>query len=438
LNFITSLLDQYGYIILFTGLLLELIALPTPGEILMSYCGFLVYQNKLNWGISILVSAMGASIGITISFFIGLYLGKTFFVKYGSYIHMGPERMEKTSKWFERHGNKLLIIAYYIPGVRHITGYFSGITKIPYRKFAFNAYLGAFIWAGTFITLGKILGPKWEIFHSSIKKYLIIISLVIVAIIIVYYIYKNYKSRIINFTIQLLKNTLKTYHSLGKVKVVVACIAFSFLLLLVLVASLIQDFLANEFSQFDIIASFLVQSIFTSNWSGFMRFFMVITSPGALIILIVIIVIWIILKDENKLLEIRALFFVIIAGQLLQEGLGLVFHKIGPLTAYIIGDIKHAFPNQQAFMAVVAFGFGAYILLRHTDKAYLKPLTIIIFLSICLFTGLSGIFFQTQYPSDVSAGYAFGGVWLSLNIVLLEVFRSLQKVNNTNDVIKGI
>lgn len=49
-------------------------------------------------------------------------------------------------------------------------------------------------------------------------------------------------------------------------------------------------------------------------------------------------------------------------------------------------------------------------------------------LIICFLVGISLIFLQIQYPSDVASGYAFGGVWLSLNIVLLEVFRILPKM----------
>jgi membrane protein DedA with SNARE-associated domain len=151
-QYITGLFNHYGYIVLYVALTLELIAFPTPGETLMTYCGFLVFQGKLNWGISIIVAVLGVISGITTSYFIGRSLGTPFFKKYGSYIHLGPERLDKTSEWFKKYGNGLLVITYFIPGIRHITGYFSGVTKIPYKKFALNTYVGAFIWTGTFIS----------------------------------------------------------------------------------------------------------------------------------------------------------------------------------------------------------------------------------------------------------------------------------------------
>lgn len=126
---ITELFNHYGYIVLFIALTLELIAFPTPGETLMTYCGFIVFKGKLNWGISIIVAAFGVITGITISYFIGRTLGTPFLKKYGSYIQMGPDRLEKTSKWFEKYGNGLLVIAYFIPGIRHVTGYLNPLPR---------------------------------------------------------------------------------------------------------------------------------------------------------------------------------------------------------------------------------------------------------------------------------------------------------------------
>lgn len=49
-------------------------------------------------------------------------------------------------------------------------------------------------------------------------------------------------------------------------------------------------------------------------------------------------------------------------------------------------------------------------------------------IGVCVVMGLTEVFFQVQYPSDAVAGYVFGGVWLSLNIVLMKVFHVLPKI----------
>lgn len=311
----------------------------------MAYCGFLIFQGKMNWAVSIMVATFGVISGVTISYVIGHTLGFTFLRKYGKYIHMGSEKLEKTSKWFERYGNKLLVVTYFIPGVRHVTGYFSGITKIPFRKFAIRAYVGAFIWTGTFISLGKILGSNWEKFHASITKYLIIGGLIIATAIIVIYLYRNYKAQIIEAVINLFINSIKIFHSLGRLKIVISFISLVFIGLSALVIGLIQDFLANEFNQFDTISTFIIKSIFKDNWTYIMNL----------------------------------------------------------------------------------FGFASFIIVRHAKKPWIRTSSWLLALVFSIFSGLSPLFFQTHYPSDVAAGYVFGGVWLSLNIVLLEVFRILPK-----------
>jgi membrane protein DedA with SNARE-associated domain len=60
-------MDQFGYAILLLALMLELLALPLPGEVIMNYAGLLVFQGKLNWSLSIIMVGVGASIGMTVS-----------------------------------------------------------------------------------------------------------------------------------------------------------------------------------------------------------------------------------------------------------------------------------------------------------------------------------------------------------------------------------
>ena len=56
MQFLTNWIEHYGYVILFLSLMLELIALPIPGEFLMGYAGVLVFQGKFSWILSIIIS----------------------------------------------------------------------------------------------------------------------------------------------------------------------------------------------------------------------------------------------------------------------------------------------------------------------------------------------------------------------------------------------
>ncbi len=357
MSFITDLFNHCGYIVLFASLTLELIALPTPDETLMTYCGFLVSQGKLNWTICIIVASSGVILGITISYFIGKTLGTIFFTKYGSYVYMGPDKLEKTSKWFEKYGNGLLVIAYFIPGIRHVTGYFSGITKIPYKKFAVNAYIGAFVWTGTFISLGKILGSDWEKFYVSIKKYLIIGSIIIGAVLICIYLYRSYKQQVFEFVERTLNYSFKIFQSLGRVRIAVVGIAMVFIGSVVSIIDIIQDLLANEYDQFNKIASYIIIQIFPNNWTLLFNLTVFITAYPVLILITILLFVWIMYKGKNRFLEFGFLLFTVLGGKILEEVLRFIFHRLGPLGVAIDWHTKFSFPSEQSLMALITYGF---------------------------------------------------------------------------------
>jgi hypothetical protein len=319
-------------------------------------------------------------------------------------------------------------VSYFIPGVRHVTGYFSGITDIPYKKFALNSYIGALIWTSTFISLGKILGNDWEKFHTAIKKYLIIGGLIAAVVIILVYVYRYYRNQISSYLVNLLGNSTIIFNSLGKMKFAIAIFSAAFLGFCVLVAGLIQDYLAHEFNQFDEIVSMLTGLIFSEKWSYFMKLSSYLTSPGILVTVALLLLVFILFRHKNKLLEIRFLFITIPGGELLEELLRLLFHRQGPPNSFVSSKIIYTFPGEHALMAVIVYGFAAYLLLRHLRIKWLKAPVIIIAFVICILLGLSPLFFHTEYPSDAAAGYVFGGLWLSLNIVLLEIYRILPRV----------
>jgi len=419
-HFIQNLMDQYGYYVLGMALMLELLALPLPGEVLMTYAGLMVFQGNLNWILSILTAGLGASVGMTISYWIGYKLGTPFFEKYGSKIHLGPEKFKKTSQWFDRYGNKLLIIAFYIPGIRHFTGYFSGITRMSFRTYMMYAYTGAFIWTGTFISLGKILGPKWEQFHRMITKYLLIAGIIAAVIFVVVYLFRKYRNRVCDATVLGLNKGVKAFHSLGKVKVLVVVSFGAFLTLFIVMAGLIQDFLANEFADFDIFTSYIIHALFDESWAEWMNRFAYLASFQVVLTIVALTLVWILIKGKDRMLEAGFLLVVLIGGEFWDEGLRQIFHRTGP------ENLLDSFPSEQALITIIFLGFAAYLFVRHVNMTWLRTGAFLLILVVSLLVGLSRIYFDIQYPSDVVAGYVFGGVWLSFNVVLLEIFRVLR------------
>ncbi|MGV3466619.1 MAG: VTT domain-containing protein [Heyndrickxia sp.] len=421
MNLLIHLIDQYGYIVLFFSLMLELIIVPIPNEILMSYVGYLVYQGKLNLFLTILFGGIGGIIGVTISYWIGYKLGVPFFHKYGSKIHMGPDKIEKMSKWHRKYGKRLLLFSYFIPGVRHVTSIFSGITRISFKSYAIFAYIGVFLWVGTFISLGNIFGPKWEQFHQQAKIYVIIGCVVIGIIYLLYFLIKTYKVQIKENLIILFVHGFKRFRSFLKIKILIFFITVIFIALFSLMIGLIDDFIGNEFQQFNTIANTVVLYIFNQNWTHLMKIFSRLTSWQSLLAVGILTIIWIAVKGKNKLLEYQYYVIGIIGGVLLSKGLPLLFNTI--MTGTVVSK---NFPSEETLLSMVIFAFFMYVIVRHSKNSLLNTIIVSIEILIMLVITASHIYLGYQHPSDLVAGYTFGGVWVCLVILLIELSRLLN------------
>lgn len=129
-------------------------------------CRISLLYRKAGFLTLVVVAFAGTTVGMTITYFIGLKAGLPFIQRYGKWFLFSPAKLEKTQHWFERYGSFLISIGYFIPGVRHFTGYFAGIIALPFRKFALYAYGGALVWVIIFLGIGKVFGPQWMgIFH---------------------------------------------------------------------------------------------------------------------------------------------------------------------------------------------------------------------------------------------------------------------------------
>ena len=172
MEWIHELFQQYGYYVVLVGLLLEYIALPFPGEPTLAYAGFLSHQGDLSLPILIMLSFIGTSAGMTFQYFLGNKLGMPFIQKYGKYVFLTTKKINLTKMWFDKYGYFLIFIAFFIPGVRHFTGYFSGIINLPFRRFAITIYSGALFWVSFFLIGGYWLGENLEEIFQILRQHI--------------------------------------------------------------------------------------------------------------------------------------------------------------------------------------------------------------------------------------------------------------------------
>lgn len=181
----THFITHYGYAGIFALLALGIVGLPIPDETLLVFVGYLAFKHQLNVAGTYAAAFLGAACGITISYSLGRAFGLYLPPRWRNLLRLTPERIERVQNWFRSGGEWILVVGYFVPGVRHLTAYAAGASSIAFPAFSLFAYLGAFVWTTTFITFGYFLGEGWNQGAARFERNLgILMAVVLLAILI--------------------------------------------------------------------------------------------------------------------------------------------------------------------------------------------------------------------------------------------------------------
>ncbi len=182
LNAITNYLQLYGYWVIIFVLFFGIVGIPAPEETFVIFIGAVIAEHNLNFLWAICAALMGANLGMFLTYMIGKKLGTSIIQKYGSLVKITPERWLSMQARFDRFENKIIVIGYFIPGIRQLTPYMSGTRGLPYRKFFSLTFLGSLLWTSLYMTIGfyfgSMIGLKYLSFFALIFFFIFILILV--------------------------------------------------------------------------------------------------------------------------------------------------------------------------------------------------------------------------------------------------------------------
>lgn len=181
---LAELVAQYGvwvYAILFLILFCEtgLVVTPfLPGDSLLFVAGALAAlpDNAINIYLMITLMIIAAVIGDAVNYTVGRLFGDKLFSKPDSRIFR-RSYLDKTHKFYERHGGKTIVMARFVPIVRTFAPFVAGMGHMPYRSFATFNVAGALLWVVLFCFTGYIFGDL-PIVQRNLKWLMVAIILI--------------------------------------------------------------------------------------------------------------------------------------------------------------------------------------------------------------------------------------------------------------------
>ncbi len=157
--------------------MLGIVGLPVPDETLLMFCGYLIWRGRLHPVATFCAGLGGSACGISLSYFLGRTFGHRVANRYGKYVGLTSERLERVHRWFDRMGSWLLAAGYFIPGVRHCSALVAGMSELRYLTFALFAYSGAALWVASFLSLGFLVGENWQQASALVDRYALLLSI---------------------------------------------------------------------------------------------------------------------------------------------------------------------------------------------------------------------------------------------------------------------
>jgi membrane protein DedA with SNARE-associated domain len=194
--FIVKTVGDLGYFGIFAMMFLESSFFPFPSEVVMIPAGYLAFKGEMNFFVAVACGILGSLTGALFNYYLALKLGRPFLQRYGKYVLLKEESLQKMEAFFAAHGHISTFTGRLLPAVRQYISLPAGLARMNLLVFSTYTSLGAGIWVAILALLGYFIGHN----QALISEYLRLITIALVVmltIIVIFYVRIKLRKKII-------------------------------------------------------------------------------------------------------------------------------------------------------------------------------------------------------------------------------------------------
>jgi len=185
---ITTFVGDHGVYAVFVLMAIDAV-FPAASELVMVYAGALasgafasqhvvLFGHQINSGFwafvtMALAGTLGYLVGSIVGWWIGRRGGRPFVERHGRLLHLGPERLERAERWFDRHDRWAVLLGRITPVVRSFVSIPAGVFGMPFWPYVWLTAIGSAIWAFALAGIGYAFGSNYERFHHAFDLVLV-------------------------------------------------------------------------------------------------------------------------------------------------------------------------------------------------------------------------------------------------------------------------
>jgi membrane protein DedA with SNARE-associated domain len=183
----TAIVDALGYPAAGLGILIESAGVPFPGEALLLAAAAWAAARNHSIVLVILFGFLGSVVGADIGYYLGHRGGRPFVERFGHLFRIRPEHIARAELFFARHGDKAVLAARFILGLRTWGSMLAGMAHMPFWRFQLLSALGGLAWATAVGVAGYLLGSNLALIATVIRDIgigglVVLVLLVVIAL----------------------------------------------------------------------------------------------------------------------------------------------------------------------------------------------------------------------------------------------------------------
>jgi membrane protein DedA with SNARE-associated domain len=184
---VTNLIGDHGIPAVFLLMVVESACLPVPSEVIMLFAGYLVSLHRMSLTEAVAAGVAGNIVGSWIAWGVGMSGGRVLLERHGRWVHITPARLDMADRWFERRGERIVLIARCLPVIRTFISLPAGIARMPFWRFTIYTAVGSVPWVLALTLLGVQVGSKWDEWHKRLEvlDYVVVAGIVVAIAVLV-------------------------------------------------------------------------------------------------------------------------------------------------------------------------------------------------------------------------------------------------------------
>jgi membrane protein DedA with SNARE-associated domain len=139
---------------------------PIPSELIMPLAGYIATSGRMSLGAVIAAGTAGSVLGALPLYYFGRRLGRKgldeFADRHGRWLTLSRRDLERSTRWFERHGPSAVFFCRLVPGIRSLISFPAGVSRMHLGLFLLWTTLGAALWSTVLAGLGYLLGRNYR------------------------------------------------------------------------------------------------------------------------------------------------------------------------------------------------------------------------------------------------------------------------------------